>query len=132
MTEKKRKGFVFYLVSAIVIIAVICAGAYFVRSLYVDVYGRYMFRTEKVLDLKDRGVSDISPIFQLEELEYLDLEGNSITREQYDSLREAYPDCSIIWDIPMSFGTYSNFTEALSPSSLSDGDIALLPHAHAG
>lgn len=128
MTEKKKKGFVFYLVSAIVIVAVICAGAYFVRSLYVNVYGRYMFRTEKVLDLKDRGVSDISPIFQLEELEYLDLEGNDISTEQYDSLREAYPESRIIWDIPMSFGTYSNLTEALSPSSLSDEDIALLPY----
>lgn len=128
MTEKKKKGFVFYLVSAIVIIAVICAGAYFVRSLYVDVYGHYMFRTEKVLDLKDRGISDISPVFQLEELEYLDLEGNDISPEQYDSLRKAYPDCEIIWDVPMSFGKYSSLTEALSPASMSVEDISMLPY----
>ncbi|MCR4607858.1 MAG: hypothetical protein K5771_09055 [Oscillospiraceae bacterium] len=128
MAEKKKKGFVFYLISAIVIIAVICAGAFFVKSLYVNIYGRYMFRTEKVLDLKDRGIEDISPVFQLDSLEYIDLEGNDISAEQYDSLREAYPGCNILWDIPLSYGTFSNQTEALSPASVTDADIALLPY----
>ena len=128
MADKKKKGILFYLISAIIIIAVICAGAYFVKSLYVNIYGQYMFRTEKVLDLKDRNISDTSPIFQLESLEYLDLEGNEISAGQYDALKAAYPDCRIIWDIPLSFGTFSNYTEALSPSKLTEADISLLPY----
>ncbi len=128
MAEKKKKGFILYMISAIVIIAVICAGAFLIKSLYVNVYGHYMFRTEKTLDLKDRGISDTAPIFQLEALDYLDLEGNQISVEQYDALKAAYPDCRIMWDIPLSIGSFSNLTEALSPVSLTEADIKMLPY----
>ena len=127
MTDKK-KGFIYYLITALVVVAVICAGAFFIRSLYVNVYGQYMFRSEKTLDLKNRGISHTSQIYRLKSLGYLDLEGNQITPDQYDSLVQSYPGCVIRWDVPFSFGTVSNSAEAITPSSLTDSDIAMLSY----
>ena len=103
MKEKKKKGFIYYLISVIVILAIIITGSLYIKILYVNVYGENMRRSEKTVILKDMNISDVTPLFALNAPAYIDLEGDPISVDQYNALKEKFPDSNIIWDAPMSF-----------------------------
>lgn len=56
----------------------------------------------------------------------LDLRGEEITPEHYDAIREKLPDCLIYWNVPFRDGLYSNDSEELTITGLTDADIARL------
>lgn len=56
----------------------------------------------------------------------LDLRGEDISFEHYESVRSQLPDCEIAWDVPFQGGRFSNDTKELSVKTLAEEDIALL------
>ena len=56
----------------------------------------------------------------------LDLWGTGISAAHYEALRKALPACEIAWDIPFQGAFYSEDTQVLTVTSLTDHDIALL------
>lgn len=53
----------------------------------------------------------------------LDLRGQDISLEHYETVRRQLPDCQIAWDVPFQGGKYANDTMALTVTTLSDEDI---------
>lgn len=48
------------------------------------------------LDLSHNRIDSVRPLLRLKTLRYLNIEGNPLTEEQLEQLREALPDCEII------------------------------------
>ena len=60
--------------------------------------------------------------------ETLDLRGQDISVEHYETVRGKLPDCRILWDVPFQGRKYPNDTTALKVTVLSDEDIAMLDY----
>lgn len=58
----------------------------------------------------------------------LDLRDQKLSIKAYEEIRRQLPDCEILWNVPFQDSTYPNTTESLSVSSLSDGDLKVLPY----
>lgn len=60
--------------------------------------------------------------------ETLDLRGTDISVAHYNSVQSQLPDCEILWDVPFQGGSLSSDTTALTVTSLSDSDRAMLKY----
>lgn len=60
--------------------------------------------------------------------EHLDLQGQKISPEHYDAVREAFPDIEILWDVPFQGSLVSNTCPELEVAALSDEDVAMLDY----
>lgn len=58
--------------------------------------------------------------------ESLDLRGEDISFEHYDSVHAQLPNCYILWDVPFQNSKYSNDTQSLSVTSLTEKDLYVL------
>ena len=58
--------------------------------------------------------------------EILDLRGQEISEAHYNSVRSQLPQCQILWDVPFQGGKKSNDTTALTVTSITEGDMAML------
>lgn len=58
--------------------------------------------------------------------EYLDLRGQEISFEHYDSVHAQLPDCDILWDVPFQNGKISNDSQSIAVDSLSEKDLYVL------
>lgn len=56
----------------------------------------------------------------------LDLREEDISIAHYNTLRSQLPDCQILWNVPFQGSRYSNETESLSVSTLTEADVELL------
>ena len=57
----------------------------------------------------------------------LDLREKELTIEQYEEIRAQVPDLDIAWSVPFQNAVYPNDTTALSLTSLTAEDLAVLP-----
>lgn len=53
------------------------------------------------LDLRNSGLTQVDDLLRQTQLTHLDLRGNEISRESFDRLRAALPDCEILWSVPV-------------------------------
>lgn len=53
----------------------------------------------------------------------LDLRGEEISLEHYETVRRKLPNCQISWDVPFQNGRFSNDSTALTVTELTDEDI---------
>lgn len=58
--------------------------------------------------------------------ETLDLRGQDISFDHYLAVRQALPDCQIVWDVPFQGGRVSSDSESLTVTTLTEQDIRLL------
>ncbi len=65
------------------------------------------------LDLRDNRLTDLTPLYDCEALTQLDVRGNEISAEQYEKLREALPECNIVWSIKLGDEYYDSTTKRL-------------------
>lgn len=56
----------------------------------------------------------------------LDLRGEDISFEHYETVRAQLPDCEIFWDVPFQGGKYSNDTTSIAVKTLTEEEVALL------
>ncbi|MBO7253048.1 MAG: hypothetical protein J6V25_10545 [Oscillospiraceae bacterium] len=60
--------------------------------------------------------------------ETLDLRGQDISVEHYESVHGQLPGCRILWDVPFQGGKVSNDTTSLTVTTLSDEDILMMDY----
>lgn len=60
--------------------------------------------------------------------ESLDLRGQDISIEHYETVRASLPDCHILWDVPFQGKKLSNDTKTLTVSELTDEDIQVMDY----
>ena len=58
--------------------------------------------------------------------ELLDLQGQEITVEHYDAVRDAFPEVDILWDVPFQGGLVANTSLELNIYALSFEDVTML------
>jgi Leucine-rich repeat (LRR) protein len=71
------------------------------------------------LDLSNKGITDVSDLAQQTQLTNLDLRGNELSRESFDALKVALPNCDILWSVPIASARYDSSLTALSLDSAS-------------
>ena len=58
--------------------------------------------------------------------ESLDLRGEDISFDHYDTVHTQLPYCEILWDVPFQNGKYSSDTQTISVTSLTAEDVEIL------
>lgn len=58
----------------------------------------------------------------------LDLRGENISVDHYETVHAQLPDCEIWWSVPFQGSAYSNDITALTVTDLADGDLAMLKY----
>ena len=58
--------------------------------------------------------------------EELDLREEEISFDHYDQLHAQLPGCRVLWNVPFQNGTYSNDSQKLTVTSLTETDINIM------
>ena len=122
---KRFRGIVVIL-SAVLLLLIIGIGFLSLQSACVFVGGSFVGKDSVVLDLSGKESVNIKKVTQLTALEQLDLRGTPITVDDYQQLRQALPNCSILWDVPFQGKTLDVNTKKLTVSSLTEEDLDAL------
>jgi len=80
------------------------------------------------LDLRDQGITDVSDLMKHTQLTKLDLRGNELSRESFDALKAALPDCAILWSVPIAGARFDSDMTALTLDSATDDLVDLLAY----
>lgn len=110
------------------VIALLLAGTIWFSCNYTLVNGSVYALDTTTLDLSGSDLKQVSEITRLTHLEVADLRNTGLTPKEYDMLREALPNCEILWLVPFQ-GAYLNpNSTSLTISSITDEEIALLDY----
>lgn len=129
---KSKKKLVMTLIAAVAVVAAIAAvfitysanqkeEAY--RVAYVVIDGVEYSRTAQTLDLSGRQLTEIEKLQELTAVKTLNLRDTGLTIGQYQQLRQALPECEIIWSIPFQGGYVDSCTQELTLERLENGDL---------
>ncbi len=80
------------------------------------------------LDLSGVPMEQLQTLRQYPRLEWLDLRGSALTVAQYKTLRQWFPDCQILWDIPFQGKYYPEDTTDLTIDTLTEQDLTVLDY----
>ena len=58
--------------------------------------------------------------------ETLDLRGQDISFDHFLAVRQALPDCQVLWDVPFQGGKVSSDSESITLTTLTEQDIRAL------
>lgn len=114
MSNKKKIGII-----AAGIALLLAAGCLTMWLLFTFVGGRMISRSEINIDLKEAGLEDVKALLRLSQPEKMDLRDNPLDAEDIDSLTEKFPDCEILWDVPLGAERFDCLSETLAPSAFS-------------
>lgn len=78
-------------------------------------------QAETTLDLRDKGLSDVTDLLKQTQLTSLDLRGNAITAADFQALRVALPNCKILWSVPVGETRFDSDSTALVLDTAPDG-----------
>ncbi len=109
----------FVLPAVLLLLAVLAgAGLYFLRQNYL-IAGLHLIPRDSVeLDLRDKGLTRVPPLEELDGLRSVDLRGNALPAEELLALRDRLPECEIRCDVPLGGRTWDSRTEALELEDL--------------
>lgn len=119
------------LILVVILVLIACLGVVGYRR-YQDQFAcvgesRYE-KTIESIDLSGSSVGDLTQLQAFPELKQIDLRNTGLTCQEYDLLREWFPEAEILWDIPFQGDHYDMATESLSITVLSEEDLGVLPY----
>jgi len=96
--KKQRSPAALITVAAVLLIAL----ALVVGNLcFVFAGGKLIAKGKAEIDLQNAGLESTEALLRLKDPRYIDLRGNGISVESYESLQAAFPSCAIRWDVPL-------------------------------
>ena len=95
-------------------------------SRYVMVDGTHYDLASTELNFFGQPLNHPESLIKFPHLQKLDLRGTPLTLAQFNSIRQAHPDCEILWDVPFQGRTYSSDRTHLTITSLSEEDLSIL------
>ena len=123
--KTKKRKVILWTAAAVLALLLLCAGV--VLSGHVYAGGRLIPRDAVSVDLSGTGAG-AAEVLRLKSPEYLNLENCGIRAEEYDRIRERFPDCEILWSVPLSGGPVSSRCTELTVGSLSESDVPLFAY----
>ena len=109
----KKSGGKAPLIIAAVIAAVIVAAAALGTVFFTIAGGRLLPRNAENVELGG-GKANVSALLRLKNPKYMDLRGSELRGEDYFTLADAFPNCEIVWDVPL--GGVGEVYDSLSES----------------
>ena len=118
---KKRTGI-------ILLFSVLLTGAlvFAFMSMFIPVGGKLISVRSDTVDLSGSHISDITRLYRLSSPSRIILLDCGIEPEEARSLAAYFPDCDILWDIPLSGGRFHSDAEEIRVSGITRDDIPLL------
>ena len=111
-----------------VLILALLAGAIWFNCTYTVIGGQIHDRDITSVNLSDIDLRKPERIAQLEGLQTADLRNTGLTPAEYDRIREALPDCEILWLVPFQGEFLDPNTTSLTLSSITEEEMALLAY----
>lgn len=106
----KKSVKIILIIAACVAVLGAAAGVFLALNTFVG--GEMISVGATELDMSDKGLTDVSGLMRCKKLESLDLRGNEISAMQFDELRDALPECEILWSVPIGMERFdSNIAE---------------------
>lgn len=126
--DDKKKRLLRVLGVSVVLAVIVAAGLFFVKEHYVFWNGSLFHRQSRILDAGGKELEELTGLEQFEQLEEVDLRGTGLTVSQYEILRRSYPGLTIRWEVPFQGSYYSEDTQKITVTSLTEEDIAVLDY----
>ena len=122
MSKKKT-----IVIVGLVLAAVITALLWF-NSVYLILNGRIYARTETNVVLAGESLPEHEKLQELNDLAVLDIRAINVSSDEYEMLRQALPECEILWSVPFGDGRHDNAASEVSVKTLAEADIAMLQY----
>ena len=128
--EKKHSRAAIIVLVVLVALVAIGGGVWFLLSEYALVSGSLVDRDSTSLALPEGELPDVQALARLTALETLDLRGRTDVFKAYvDEAAAALPaGCAVLWSIPLTDGTVSSDSTALTLPNCTEGDAAKLSY----
>ncbi len=132
--KEKRKNRIPAIVWVLAALMVLAAAGLFGLRKYQQYYnatyitiGEQVYRRD-ISALTLTSPEELAAVEELENLETLDARGVALTGEQYEALRAALPDCTILWSPPFQGDYCDENTTSITITTLTEADIAALEY----
>ncbi len=117
----------------ILVLAVICSAGVFVwyrydQQTYLRINGTKYLRSSDCLDLSGKPLTEVDKLFAWADLRELNLRDTGITVRDYERLKIKFPDCRILWSVPVQDGYVSDDATSLELESLNGADVTALTY----
>ncbi len=96
--EKRGGGLRWVIVAAALLLVAALVAAWL---LFTFAGGTLLSRSASEVELRDAGVKNVDALLRLKEPRKIDLRGNDISPEDYYELKAAFPECEVLWDVPL-------------------------------
>lgn len=106
MKQKSRRGLITGLSIGIVILLVLIGGMLWFLNSHVFIDGKALARDAEVLNLR----------------------GQNLSVEEYETIRSHFPDAEILWSVPFQKDRYPDDTTSLTVTTLAEADLDALAH----
>ena len=120
------------LFAALAVAAVLCCiggvGWNYVRENCLIWNGRIYRLAAETVDLSGKPLPELSNLAEFPNLRRIDIRDTGVSIGGYEDLRQAYPRCEILWDVPFQGKYYDARTEKITLTSLSEADIEILDY----
>ena len=120
---KKHKLPACVLICFAVLLALLLGGFYYQRTTYIRIGEETLRRDITELTLSGDHLPETALLQQLPRLTQLDARNIPLSISAYDALREALPNCRILWKVPFQGAYLDEDTTELSVLSLSADDL---------
>ena len=80
------------------------------------------------LDLRGKGLTDVTDLLQKTQLTEIDLRDNEITTADFVALSAALPDCEILWSVPLGETRFDSDSTALLLDVATDNLVDMLAY----
>lgn len=127
MRSKIKKSAAF-LGAIIMAVALVLGGIWFFRVNYVTVDGRIHWLHSSTVTVEGHNLDQLEFLNDFPKLKTIDARGSELTLDQFAQLRQKFPNCEILWDVPFQGSYYSSRTEKLTVSQLADEDLEMLEY----
>lgn len=113
----------------ICLITVVCIVGYlfFTRN-YAVINGNFYRQDIQALNVSGTELRNPQNIALCKDLKQADLRGTGLSVEDYQALHKALPNCKILWDVPFQGSFYSQETESMTLSALTEADRKILEY----
>lgn len=85
-------------------------------------------QVETTLDLRGKGLTNITDLLQETQLTEIDLRDNEISTADFDALRAALPDCEILWSVPLGETRFDSDSTVLLLDVATDSLVDMLAY----
>ena len=113
---------------AVIIAALVVGGIWFFRENYVTENGRIRWIHSRTVVLDENDWNQRDFLHNFTHLKTIDARTCELTVQQYDQLRQEFPECRILWTVPFQGNFYSSQIEKLTISSLDEKDLKILEY----